>query len=210
MDIAQCIVIKRYFLDSPDVVVNAKNTTTAAIVVELYCEAFGAPDNYTYISWEHTWPGNTSVLRSYPGSEVLRLEVLTYEHNGFYTCNVSNGVHASRNQGAGQGTTYLNIQGRIQIYPLTILIHVHTLATHVIMNVSFSLFIRAFCVKVTILRDTNFPLMNSPKIHVVLNARTNIIRAVWWFPWYCMRLGFHWHCYGTHCEQSRLPLAHYA
>jgi len=77
------------------------------------CKAQGVPDRYTYITWEHTWPGHALVLRSYPGSEVLSLNNLTYEYSGFYTCRVENGVRASRTPGAGMGTAYLQVEGTL-------------------------------------------------------------------------------------------------
>ena len=79
----------------------------------LLCDAKGVPDRYTYITWEHTWPGHALVLRSYPGSEVLHLNNLTYEYSGYYTCRVGNGVGASRNPTAGVGKAYLLVEGNL-------------------------------------------------------------------------------------------------
>ena len=89
------------------------NTTATNVTTDVRCEAQGVPDKYTYITWEHTWPGHGIVLRSYPGSEVLHLNNLTYEYSGFYTCRVENGVRASRNTGAGVGTAYLLVEGNL-------------------------------------------------------------------------------------------------
>lgn len=99
------------FTDTPDVRVHVTNTTTNNISTYVRCQAQGVPDEYTYIRWEQTWPGHTSVLRSFPGSEVLLLEGLTYQDSGYYTCRVINGVQASRNLGAGIGTAYLLVRG---------------------------------------------------------------------------------------------------
>jgi len=92
--------------------VNVTNTTTNAAFTDVRCQANGVPASYTY-TWEHTWPGNTSVLRTLPGTDVLRLKNLTYEYSGFYTCRVENGVTVSRNPGAGTGTAYLLVKGTI-------------------------------------------------------------------------------------------------
>ena len=81
------------------------------IYTDVRCQAHGVPANYTFITWEHTWPGHTLVLRSFPGSEVLCLTELTFEDSGYYTCRVENGVKASRNPGAWMGTAYLQIKG---------------------------------------------------------------------------------------------------
>ena len=89
----------------------ASNTTTKAMSAELRCEASGVPDNYTYITWEHTWLGHGPVVRSYPGRNVLHLEALTYEYSGYYTCRVRNGARFSRNPNAGVGSAYLHVQG---------------------------------------------------------------------------------------------------
>jgi len=93
--------------------VKARNTTTATIPADadLRCEASGVPDNYRYITWEHTWPGHAPVLRSYPGSDVLQLPGLTYEFSGYYKCRVENGAMFSRNPNAGVGSAYLKVQG---------------------------------------------------------------------------------------------------
>jgi len=102
--------------DEPDVAVNVTNTTTTNVTTDVRCEAHGVPDRYTYITWEHTWPGNALVLRSFPGSEVLHLNNLTYEYSGFYTCRVNNGVGVSRNPGAGAGQAYLLVEGNLFKY----------------------------------------------------------------------------------------------
>jgi len=96
--------------------VKVTNTTTNAVTMDVRCEAVGVPANYTYIRWDHTWPGHTSVLRSYPGSEVLRLHGLTYEYSGYYTCRVENGVKSSVNPGAGVGRAYLLVEGTLSSY----------------------------------------------------------------------------------------------
>ena len=90
---------------------NVTNTTTDKIAADVRCQAKGVPANYTYIRWEHTWPGHTSVLRTFPGSESFRLGWLTYQDSGYYTCVVENGVQASQNPGAGKGTAYLLVEG---------------------------------------------------------------------------------------------------
>ena len=105
-----------YFKDTPDVTVKVTNTTTNALTTDVRCQAIGVPPNYTYITWIHTWPGHASVLKSFPGSEVLRLERLTYEYSGFYTCRVENGVKASLNPGAGEGKAYLLVEGTLSSY----------------------------------------------------------------------------------------------
>jgi len=93
------------------VTVVAHNTTTANNWTDLTCEAHGVPDTYYSIKWEHTWPGHESVLDTYTGDLILRLNGLTYANSGIYTCTVSNGVHTSRNTGAGVGSTYLAVKG---------------------------------------------------------------------------------------------------
>ena len=97
--------------DKPDVAVSVTNTTTTSVTTDVRCEARGVPDRYNYTTWEHTWPGHALVLRSYPGSEVLHLNNLTYEYSGVYTCRVENGVQTSRNPGAGTGKAYLLVEG---------------------------------------------------------------------------------------------------
>jgi len=101
------------FVDTPDVTVSVTNTTTNAVTTDVRCQAFGVPATYTYITWNHTWPGHATVLRSFPGSEFLRLERLTYQDSGYYTCWVENGVRASKNPGAGVGTAYLLVEGTL-------------------------------------------------------------------------------------------------
>jgi len=108
-----------FFTDTPDVAVSVTNTSSNAVTTEVRCQAVGVPATYTYITWEHMWPGHTSVLRSFPGSEVLHLNNLTYQDSGYYTCRVENGVRASRNPGAGIGTAYLLVEGtRLTAYLL--------------------------------------------------------------------------------------------
>ena len=102
-----------YFTDTPDVTVIVTNTTTNAVTTDIRCDAVGVPANYTYMTWEHTLSGHTSVLRSFPGSEVLRLQGLTYQDSGYYTCRVENGVKSSMNPGAGVGTAYLLVEGTL-------------------------------------------------------------------------------------------------
>ena len=92
--------------------VNATNTTTAAVFADLRCVASGKPDNYSYISWDFKWPGHAPVVKSYTGMNVLHLEALTYEYSGYYTCRVENGALYSRNPNAGVGSTYLQVQGK--------------------------------------------------------------------------------------------------
>jgi len=103
------------YKDAPDVAVSVINTTTTNVTTDLRCKAQGVPDSYTYVTWEHTWPGNALVLRSYPGSKVLHLNNMTYEYSGYYTCRVENGVRASRNPKAGVGTAYLQIEGTLSL-----------------------------------------------------------------------------------------------
>ncbi|WAR06630.1 NECT2-like protein [Mya arenaria] len=74
----------------PDVTVFAHNATEK-LSTTLRCGPLGVPDSYTYVSWDHTWPGSSDVLRSFPGSPVLLLSDLRYEHSGIYTCRVDNG-----------------------------------------------------------------------------------------------------------------------
>jgi len=100
------------FSDIPDVVVKATNTSITANSAALTCDASGVPDSYTYLTWEHTWPGHASVLRTFPGSEVLYLGNLTYQDSGIYTCRVENGAKYSRNKNAGVGSTYFLVQGK--------------------------------------------------------------------------------------------------
>ena len=107
------------FLDIPDVVVKATNTSTMANSTDLTCKASGVPDSYTYLTWEHTWPGHAPVLRFFPGLEVLHLEKLTYQDSGMYTCRVKNGAKFSHTIGAGEGSTYFLVQGRC-IYQISI------------------------------------------------------------------------------------------
>jgi len=107
------------FSDIPDVVVKATNTSTTAHSADLKCEASGVPDNYTYLTWEHSWPGHASVLRSFPGLEALHLETLTYQDSGMYTCRVKNGAQFSHTKNAGEGSTYFLVQGRC-IYQISI------------------------------------------------------------------------------------------
>jgi len=104
--------ISNIFIDTPDVTVMVTNTTTNALTTELRCHAVGVPATYTY-TWNHTWPGHATVLSSFNGSEVLRLERLTYQDSGYYTCKAENGVTASRNPGAGVGTSYLLVEGTL-------------------------------------------------------------------------------------------------
>ena len=102
------------------------NTTATNVTTDVRCEAQGVPDRYTYITWEHTWPGHALVLRSYPGSEVLHLNNLTYEYSGYYTCRAENGVRASRNPRAGVGTAYLQVEGNLSntmFYYKTVLLY---------------------------------------------------------------------------------------
>jgi len=103
------------FSDIPDVLVKATNTSTMAHSADLTCEASGVPNNYTYVTWEHTWPGHASVLRRFPGSKVLHLGNLTYQDSGIYTCRVGNGAKYSRNKNAGEGSTYFLVQGNFFI-----------------------------------------------------------------------------------------------
>ena len=113
-------------IDAPHVTVLAHNTTTAARSMPLRCLASGQPTTYTYISWEQRWPGHPSVVRTYAGSENLTLVGLTYEHSGYYTCMVSNGVQFSRNPDAGVGSTSIEVKGirlifhNLHIYPYTV------------------------------------------------------------------------------------------
>jgi len=107
-----CSIIS-FHKDKPDVAVSVTYTTATKFTTDVRCEAHGVPDKYTYITWEHTWPGHALVLRSYPGSEVLHLNNMTYEYSGFYTCRVENGVQASRNPGAGTGKAYLLVDGNL-------------------------------------------------------------------------------------------------
>jgi len=104
-----------FYKDTPDVAVSVTNTTTVDVTTDLRCEAQGVPISYTYVTWEHTWPGHELVLRSYPGSKVLHLSNMTYEYSGYYTCRVENGVRASRNPKAGVGTAYLQIEGTLSL-----------------------------------------------------------------------------------------------
>lgn len=90
-----------------------KNTTYTADHVDVRCVPNGVPDNYTYTSWTHTWPGHAVDLRSFSGSDILRLENLTYEYSGYYTCKAGNGARYSRNPNAGVGSAYLQVQGSV-------------------------------------------------------------------------------------------------
>jgi len=112
VNLVLCIIIS-FHKDEPDVTVSLTNTTATNVTTDVRCDAKGVPDRYTYITWEHTWPGHALVLRSYPGSEVLHLNNLTYEYNGYYTCRVGNGVGASRNPTAGVGKAYLLVEGNL-------------------------------------------------------------------------------------------------
>jgi len=107
------ILLCFHFKDTPDVTVSVTNTTTNAVTTDVRCQADGVPTNYTYITWKHMWPGHATVLRSFPGSQVLRLKNLTYQDSGYYTCWVENGVKASLNPGAGVGTAYLLVKGNL-------------------------------------------------------------------------------------------------
>jgi len=113
------------FADKPDVIVLTKNATSTDDLVDLRCVPNGVPDNYTYTLWEHTWPGHAPVLRSFSGSEVLRLENLTHGYSGFYTCRVENGARYSRNPNAGVGSAYLQVQGSGHKNCVTLLIPSH-------------------------------------------------------------------------------------
>ena len=87
------------------------NTTTDKISADFRCQAHGVPANYIYRVWLHNWPGHWMYLRYFDGSESLRLDWLTYQDSGYYTCMVTNGVQASRNPGAGMGRAYLLVEG---------------------------------------------------------------------------------------------------
>jgi len=100
-----------FLIDAPDVAVKVQNTTTAASSSDVRCEASGVPNTYRFITWEHRWLGQQTVLRSFPGSRNLHLENLTYEYSGFYTCRVENGANYSRNPHAGVGSAYLQVHG---------------------------------------------------------------------------------------------------
>jgi len=121
------------FKDTPDVTVKVQNATTADPTSDVLCQADGVPNEYTYVTWQHTWPGHTIVLRSFPGSEVLRLERLTYEYSGYYTCRAENGVHASRNPGAGSGSAYLLIKGAT----LETILNALLFTSHSVLSTSF-------------------------------------------------------------------------
>jgi len=123
--------------DKPDVAVSVTNTTATNVTTDVRCEAHGLPDRYTYITWEHTWPGHALVLRSYPGSEVLHLNNLTYEYSGFYTCKVENGVQASRNPRAGAGKAYLLVEGNLSntmFYSINIIIILYSVLYFLLMD----------------------------------------------------------------------------
>ena len=79
--------------------VSGENTTANSDALSLRCIASnGNPDNYTFSPWRHTWPSYSKVLReiestSANGNEAtLKLENLTYQDSGVYTCLASNGV----------------------------------------------------------------------------------------------------------------------
>ncbi|XP_052803376.1 synaptogenesis protein syg-2-like isoform X1 [Mya arenaria] len=95
----------------PDVTVFAHNATEK-LSTTLRCGPLGVPDSYTYVSWDHTWPGSSDVLRSFPGSPVLLLSDLRYEHSGIYTCRVDNGIDFSRNPDAGRGQVFFVVKSR--------------------------------------------------------------------------------------------------
>jgi len=120
-------VIISFHKDTPDVAVSVTNTTVTNVTTDVRCEARGVPDRYTYITWEHTWPGHALVIRSYPGSEVLHLNKLTYEYSGNYTCRVENGVRASRNPRAGMGTAYLQVEGTLSFTVLAFYVVIYHL-----------------------------------------------------------------------------------
>lgn len=82
--------------DPPRVSINAVNTTVKAVNTTLTCIARGVPDNnYTYGKWIQRWPGYDVPVSERPGSEILILTDLTYEHSGYYTCTASNGITVS-------------------------------------------------------------------------------------------------------------------
>ncbi|XP_052805208.1 hemicentin-2-like [Mya arenaria] len=91
----------------PDVTIIAQNATENT-QSELRCEPRGMPNSYTYISWEQTWPGSRTILRTLPGASVLILSDLRYEHTGIYTCRVDNGVNLAETPVQDRDRSYLS------------------------------------------------------------------------------------------------------
>ncbi|XP_052256067.1 carcinoembryonic antigen-related cell adhesion molecule 5-like isoform X2 [Dreissena polymorpha] len=81
------------FTYPPDVSVLTRNISTFNKTLTLACDASGSPASYSFRpSWIQEWPGYGYVKEWISDGNVLKLDHVTYENTGMYTCSASNGI----------------------------------------------------------------------------------------------------------------------
>ena len=81
------------YIDPPDVSVLTRNISTFNKTLTLACDASGSPASYSFRpSWIQEWPGYGYVKEWISDGNVLKLDHVTYENTGMYTCSASNGI----------------------------------------------------------------------------------------------------------------------